>query len=599
MKPALIGDYALIGNLRTVALVSKTGSIDWFCPVKFDTSACFAALLGSEQNGQWLITPTEECESERFYLANTLVLETRFHGSAGSVSITDFMPLQGCSLIRIVRGLSGNLTMRMNCAPRFEYGLATPGIDAGKQVKFYHDDEQLLLSSDISLTDKHLENDQLSIKFNVAGGDQHWFVLSHHECDRPDRLAWAADTDAFAAQSQCVKWWEDWADKNSYDGRWGDVVMRSLITLKALTYQPSGAMVAAATTSLPEIPGGDANWDYRFCWLRDATLVLDVLLTCNYQSEATAWLDWLEDALRNHDGPLRTLYTIEGRIAGEEAILEQLPGYLNSRPVRVGNAASRQYQMDLRGELMDVLHVARNSGLKLQPGVWELQCRVLDHLEARWREPDAGFWEVRGPYRQLTLSKVMAWVAFDRSIQDARRFNLPAPIERWCQTRDEIRQQVLSHGVHSEHGYFTQQFDTEDLDASLLMIPLVGFLPATDRRMIKTVTAIEQQLCKNGFVYRYSGELNRCNVESTGNEGAFLLCSFWLADNYLLAGRHQDAEDLFERLLDLCNDVGLMAEQYDPVNRQFLGNFPQSLTHLGLINSARLIGSHSQAQRSG
>jgi GH15 family glucan-1,4-alpha-glucosidase len=576
-----IADYALLGNLRCAALVSRAGSIDWFCPDKFDAPACFAAILGRAEHGHWIIAPRDQQVTvQRHYQEDTLILETIFTTPSGKVKITDFMPLNvGCQIVRSIEGLTGKVAMFTRCVARFNYGevpasLIQPAVDT---ITFNHDGGRLSLNApDIPLT---ILNSGVSANFLVHKGERYSFVMAYANADSDLPVALEPDD----AIKECADWWHQWLAQCDYSGRWEPLVKRSLITLKALTYEPSGGMVAAPTTSLPEVPGGEANYDYRYCWLRDAAFALKVLLNAGFKSEAEAWLGWLLKAVNQHDEPLHALYTIEGTVAGNEHELHWLPGYLDSRPVRSGNAASRQYQLDIRGELMEVFHLARSNGLNLSAEIWQLQCEILADLSEHWREPDTGIWEFRTIKDHLTHSKVLAWVAYDRCIRDAERFGFPAPMEKWCSERDAIRQDVLEHGIHPDGGFFTQRYGSPDVDASLLMIPLVGFVAADDPRMLATISEIEKDLCEHGLVRRYrTGD--QANVE-----GLFLACCFWLADNYWLAGRKQDAEALFKRLLNLCNDVGLLAEEYDPQQQQFLGNFPQGLSHLALISTARLI----------
>lgn len=583
MPTTPIEDYGLVSNLRSAALVSRHGSIDWFCPPRFDSPACFAALLGEEDNGRWSISPSEVYKVHRRYRDDTQILETTFHCEAGELLLTDFMPVHGsCVLVRSLRCLRGSVRINMCCAPRFDYGRNYPVIDCGECFTFHHREQSLTLHS--SLRAQCHENQsahQVELNWTMEEGEEQWFALRHADAaSQSTTLA----LDPVEAESETALWWRNWMRRCNYEGPWRDAVIRSLITIKSLIYEPSGGMVAAPTTSLPEEPGGSANWDYRFCWLRDAALALDVLIGSNYMEEARSWRNWLQQATRRHGGPLRTLYTIDGGLAGEEQTLPWLCGYADSSPVRIGNAASRQYQIDLRGELMDVLHVARAAGMELQEGMWELQRNVLNHLADCWHEPDAGFWEIRGDYAQLTLSKVMAWVAFDRSIRDAERYGLSAPVEEWKALRENIRQTIMENCVHPEGGYFVERYGAAGVEAGLLLIPLVDFLPASDPVVTRTLKKIEEDLCDHGLVYRY-----RPGDSWYDREGAFLLCSFWLVDNYWLTDRKDEARALFDRLVSLGNDLGLFAEEFDPVNKRFLGNFPQTLTHLGLINSARLL----------
>lgn len=581
-----ISDYGLIGNLRCCALVAKSGSIDWFCPQKFDAPACFSALLGEHAQGFWQIAPrSAEVETKRQYAQDTLVLETRFVTPSGEVDVIDFMPVDcHCRIVRIVKGVSGTVTMRSECVPRFAYGQEAPSAEKRRAVIFSHEQGHAIMDSSLSLSPT--EDASTCTDFDISAGEQQHFILSFTKEDKIVRAPQAEE-----ALQECLQRWREWAAKNKYQGPWKEAVTRSLITMKALTYEPTGAMVAAPTTSLPEIPEGWANWDYRFCWIRDAALVLDIFLRRNYKDEAIAWRDWLTDVVIHPDTVLHTVYTVDGSVPPAEKELPQLPGYRGAKPVRIGNAARKQFQIDLRGELLDVFHLARRSGLDVTDEIWHLQRRLLEQLDDAWHRPDAGIWEFREDGLQLTHSKILAWVAYDRSIKDAEEFGLDAPLEHWKRLREEIHQDVLSKGVHPEHGYFTQTYGSCETDASLLLIPELGFLPADDPRMLATVEKIEKELCIDGFVFRYKTEEYR--------EGAFLPCSFWLANNYMLSGRCDEAKHLFEKILSVCNDVGLLAEEYDPNGKCLLGNFPQSFAHLELINSAELIGAHEHVYRSG
>ncbi len=581
-----IADYALIGNLRCGALVAKTGTIDWFCPPKFDAPACFAALLGAPENGQWLLTPASaQFSVSRRYLPDTLILETTFSVASGEARVLDFMPVDShCQIIRIVEGLSGSVDLVMKCVPRFEYGRQIPAVENRRTIVFNHEQGHLILDTDIALD---VESDACATgRFTVEADKRHFFVLTFSHEDTTARTP-PVDKEL----ETCTRWWRDWASRNNYRGRWPEAVSRSLIALKALTYEPTGGMVAAPTTSLPEIPGAWANWDYRYCWIRDAALVLDIFLRRNYHEEAVAWRDWLRDAASHPDSIMHTVYAVGGQLPPEERELPWLSGYNGAAPVRVGNAARSQFQIDLRGELLDVFHLARRSGLDSDDAMWALQLQLLEHLETSWQKPDAGIWEFREEGLQLTHSKVLAWVAYDRSIKDAEAFGLDGPVDHWKSLREKIRADILMNGLHPEGGYFTQTYGSDETDASLLQIPEFGFLPADDPRMLATVKKIEEDLVMDGFVYRYKTDGYR--------EGAFLPCTLWLANNYMLAGRRKDAETLFERVLSVCNDVGLLAEEYDPRSGYLLGNFPQSFTHLELINSAELIGAGEHVYRSG
>lgn len=580
-----IEDYALLSNLHCAALVARDGSIDWFSPDRFDDPACFSALLGDEQHGRWSIAPRDALvDIHRHYQQDTLVLETHFETAGGEVRILDAMPIDQCHIVRIVEGIGGKVNMQMICNPRFHFGKYVPDLHHtnAQEAVFQRHEQRLVLISDLHLT---CAEASVHMDFTIAAGEQHWFILSYTDADRP----WPSLPDPQQAIRNCAEWWRQWIAHCDYRGRWEDQVKRSLITLKAMIYSPTGGMVAAVSTSLPEVPGGSANYDYRFCWLRDAAFALAVLLNEGFRKEACHWRDWLLKVMELHDEPLHALYTVAAGIAPPEEELDWLPGYAESRPVRTGNAASTQYQLDVRGELMEILHLARSHGLDLSDDMWKLQCEIMSHLETRWREPDTGIWEFRTICDHLTHSKVLSWVAFDRCIKDAERFGFDAPLDKWRRLRDEIRTDVLAHGVNAEGGHFTQRYGSPEVDASLLMIPLVGFVPADDPRMLATIKVIERDLCEDGLVRRYR------TGDQANEEGLFLICCFWLADNYCLSGRQKDAEDLFVRVLNLSNDLGLLAEEYDPDTQRFWGNFPQGLSHLGLISTARLIAQNSEA----
>ena len=575
-----IEDYALIGDLRTAALVARDGSIDWFCPPRFDAPACFAALLGDQAHGFWRLAP--DCEvrqASRCYLTDTLILCSEWGTAGGRVRVLDFMPLgESVVILRLVEGLEGQVPMRMQLRPRFGYGKRA-GTARLRQDGLLIGEGQggLLLRGDVQAEPG--DAGECVALFEVTAGQRLALELVYSELEAP--LPPPAET-AWARLDGCRQWWREWVERCSYRGRWRDAVVRSLITLKALSHAPSGSMVAAPTTSLPERPGGEANWDYRFCWIRDAVLALDILLDSNYPDEAAAWQHWLHQVV-DRDGQLRVLYDVEGQAPPAERCLDWLPGYHQSQPVRVGNAARGQHQLDLYGQLLDLLHIFRRSGLSPSEQSWRRQCALLDHLTELWQEPDDGIWELRGRRRHYTHSKIYAWVAFDRSIRDAETFSLPAPLERWRIVRDEIHADICTRGVDPARGAFCQSYDDHRPDASLLMAPLLGFLPAEDVRIQATLTWIEERLLRDGLVWRFEAEQAQDDAE-----GAFLACSFWLVDNWLLVGRAAEARALFEKLLGLRNDLGLLAEQYQPGVGQ-LGNFPQALSHLALIKSAYLL----------
>ncbi len=597
-NPALrIEDYALIGNTITGALVGNNGSIDWFCAPRIDSAACFAALLGDRDNGHWQIAPATPAHTvRRRYRDDTLILETEFETPEGCARLTDFMVMNGrdseerCHLVRIVEGLRGTITMEMSLVIRFYYGSMIPWVRrVGEARLAIAGPDSLYLTATVPIQGR----DQTTVaRFPIAAGQREIFQIgyqpTHHTVyDPPDPLAALAHTQ---------EWWRTWAAQGRCEGPWRDVVMRSLITLKALTCRPTGGIAAALTTSLPEQLGGIRNWDYRYCWVRDATFTLWSMLTTGYTDEATAWREWLMRAVAGNPGDLQIVYGVAGeRWIGEREI-PWLRGYEGASPVRVGNAAADQFQIDVYGELMDSLHLARSVGLHPQAHVWDIQCAIMTFLESHWHLPDDGIWEVRGGRQHFTHSKVMAWVAFDRAVKDARRYGLKGPVARWERIRDTIHEDVCQHGFNAAKNSFTQYYGSEALDASLLMMALVGFLPATDPRVVGTVHAIETGLVEDGFVMRYRTQESHDGL--SGSEGVFLPCSFWLVDNLVLQGRRADAERLFARLVGLCNDVGLLSEEYDPVARRLVGNFPQAFTHVALVNSARnLMGDGPAARR--
>ena len=579
---APIEDYALIGNTRTAALVARDGSLDWLCLPRFDSAACFAALLGDERHGRWLIAPADDVRRvRRGYRKGTLVLDTELETDSGRVRVTDFMPIwEGRSdVIRLVEGLRGRVQMRTELRIRFGYGEVVPWVQAfeGGLVATAGPDS-LELRTSVPL---HGEDFTTQGEFEIGAGQTVAFTLSHFPSEQRPPFP----IDPYAACNGTVAWWQDWSVRSTYDGLYADQVERSLITLKALTYSPTGGIVAAPTTSLPEHLGGTRNWDYRFCWLRDATFTLYALLTAGYVEEARAWREWLLRAAAGRPQDLQIVYGIAGERRLTELELAWLPGYEGSAPVRVGNGACTQHQLDVYGEVFDALHLTRRAGLEPKRHAWELQQVLLDFLESAWGEPDNGIWEVRGPRRQFTHSKVMAWVAFDRAVKVVRRFALDGPHERWAKIRDQIHEEVCRRGYDGERRAFVQEYGGKALDGSLLMLPLVGFLAASDERVRGTVEAILQGLTVDGLVLRYSPDHE---VEGLPpGEGVFLPCSFWLVDNLAMTGRNGDARRLFERLLDLANDLGLVSEEYDPKSRRLLGNFPQAFTHVALINSAR------------
>jgi GH15 family glucan-1,4-alpha-glucosidase len=579
-----IEQYALIGDCHTAALVGSNGSIDWLCFPRFDSGACFAALLGGPEHGYWSLTPSGKVQAVvRRYRDGCMILESELQTAQGRVRIIDWMPISDrrWDLVRIVEGLSGTVEMRMELAVRFDYGSIIPWV---RRI-----DEALVMTAGPDTLELRAsvatmgENMKTVADFRIAAGQRETFRLHY----RPSQLAMLPPIDAEESLRETESHWRAWSARCLYQGRWHDAVLRSLLTLKALTYRPTGGIVAAPTTSLPERIGGVRNWDYRFCWLRDSTFTLNALLLAGYVEEATAWQDWLLRAVAGSPQDLQILYSVTGARRLEEIELPWLAGYEQSAPVRIGNAATTQFQLDVYGEVMDSLHLARVT--RLEPGehAWRVQIRLLEFLASHWSRPDEGLWEIRGPARHFTHSKVMAWVAFDRAIKDAEHGGLDGPIAAWREIRDTIHAEVCEKGFDAKLNAFVQSYESNDLDASLLLIPQVGFLPPDDSRVRGTIAAIESRLLLDGLVLRYSTQISVDALPP--GEGAFLPCSFWLADAYVLTGRRAEAEALFERLLALGNDVGLFAEEYDPRGRRMLGNFPQALTHMALVNTARLL----------
>jgi GH15 family glucan-1,4-alpha-glucosidase len=596
--PSRIEDYAMIGDCQTAALVARDGSIDWLCWPRFDSAACFAALLGSEDNGRWRIAPVDPQPTvRRRYRDGTLVLETEFETATGAVTIIDFMPVRESvsDLVRLVVGRRGRVAMEMDLALRFDYGASVPWVtrlpDGGKGVRAVAGPDMTVLRTPVPLQGVGLKT---CARFEVSAGESVPFVLTHSA----SHLDLPAPIDAAAALEKTTKFWKDWSGKSTAPGAWPEAVQRSLITLKALIYEPTGGMVAAPTTSLPEQIGSVRNWDYRFCWLRDATLTLLALMNAGYYDEASAWREWLVRAVAGSPDQAQIMYGLAGERRLTEMTLGWLKGYEGSAPVRIGNAAADQLQLDVYGEVMDALHQARKGGLAGYDAAWTVQRALVEHLEKIWSEPDEGLWEVRSGRRQFTYSKIMAWVALDRAIKGVEMFGLQGPVDRWRETRKRIHEDVCTHGFSSQLNSFVQDYGSSELDASLLLIPLIGFLPATDPRMLGTVAAIQRNLVSEGLVLRYSTHRVRDGLPP--GEGAFLACSFWLADNFALQQRWDEATEMFERLLALRNDVGLLAEEYDPRARRLLGNFPQAFSHVALVSTAYNLAARDKpaAQRS-
>ncbi|MTW21079.1 glycoside hydrolase family 15 protein [Allochromatium palmeri] len=577
-----IEDYALIGNTRGAALVGCDGSIDWLCLPRFDSAACFCALVGRPENGRWLIAPREEIRHHsRRYRDGTLVLETEIETASGRVRITDCMPhWEGRhDVVRVVQGLAGQVPMRMELIVRFDYGAVVPWVESieGGIVATAGPDS-LELRTQAPLTG---EDYRTLSEFDVGAGQTTAFVLTYFPSEQRSPLP----IDPLAACDMTTAWWRDWSRRSTYRGDYADAVERSLLTLKALTYSPTGGIIAAPTLGLPESWSGGRSFDFRYCWLRDATFTLYALLVSGYVDEARSWREWLLRVAAGRPRDLQILYGIAGERRVEENALDWLGGYQDIGPVLIGNAAHSQLQLDVYGEIFDALHVTNRAGVRSSEHVWALQRALLEFLETGWQEPDEGIWEIRGPRRPFTHSKVMAWVAFDRAVKAVRRFGLSGPAQRWARIRDQIHAEVLSRGVDRERNVFVQEYGGKALDASLLMLPLVGFLPPEDHRVRATMEAVERELTWDGFVMRYA---RGSDVDGIGiEEGAFLPCSFWLVDNLAMAGRREEARQLFKRLLEVRNDVGLLSEEYDPDRRRLMGNFPLAFTHVALINSAR------------
>jgi GH15 family glucan-1,4-alpha-glucosidase len=584
-----IEDYAVLGDLQTAALVGRDGSVDWLCLPRFDSPACFAALLDTPDAGRWRIAPVGagQCTRRR-YLGHSLILETEWETPDGVVRVIDFMPLrdEAPDIVRIVEGVSGRVHVRSELRLRFDYGNVVPWVkhhDGQLSAVAGPDCAWLRTTVPVEGHDRATWAD-----FSVGAGDTVPFVLTYQASHKP-----APDpVDAAQALSQTRSFWQEWIAECSYDEGWSDAVRSSLVILKGLTYKPSGGMVAAVTTSLPEEIGGVRNWDYRYCWLRDATLTLQALLGAGYIEEARAWREWLLRAVAGDPPDLKIMYGIHGERRLPEYELPWLRGYEGSRPVRVGNGAADQFQLDVWGTVLDGLNLAREAGLAASDDAWELQTSLMNHLEGHWSEPDRGLWEVRGPEQRFVHSQVMAWAGADRMVRACERYGMPGPVDRWRAVRADIHRAVCAEGYNADKGTFTQYFGGDGLDASLLLIPRVGFLPWDDPRVRGTVDAVQRELCDDGFVLRYRTEEGADGLP--GTEGAFIACSFWLVDALEGLGRRDEAVSLFERLLALRNDVGLLAEEYDPRARRQLGNVPQAFSHLALVTTAQQL-SHGQA----
>ncbi len=576
-------DYAMIGDRVTAAIVGRNGSIDWLCLPRFDGGACFAALLGDPSHGRWLIAPAEPAPpAKRSYQGDTMVLETLFETPSGSVAVIDFMVAKAASptLVRLVQGRAGKVEMKTDLALRFDYGISVPWVtrlpdDSGFCAIAGPD--MVVVRSEVELRGE----DMRSVgEFTLAAGETVAFVLSHG----PSHLKAPPPVDPHKALADCIAYWDEFIGRCQYHGPYRAAVHRSLMVLQSLSYAPTGGIVAAVTTSLPEQLGGGRNWDYRYCWLRDASLTLFALMNAGYTEEAASWRDWLQRSIAGSADQIQIMYGLHGERSLDERILAWLPGYEQSAPVRIGNAASTQVQLDVYGEVLDCLHQARRHGLKAAPHGWSLQTNITEHLADIWDQPDEGMWEIRGGAQHFTLSKIMAWVAVDRMIQDAADYDMEGPIDKWRALRETIRETVLREGYDSERNTFVQCFGSKELDAGLLLIPSTGFLPASDPRVAGTIKAIEEDLLQDGFVLRYRTQSNVDGLPP--GEGAFLACTFWLVDAYVGQGRVDEARALFERLLGYCNDVNLLSEEYDVSRKRLVGNFPQAFSHVALVASA-------------
>ena len=590
-----IEDYAIIGDTHTAALVGLDGSIDWLCLPRFDSPACFAGLLGDDENGCWRIAPKGgAARTTRAYRDGTLILETTFVTDSGTATLIDFMPLdedvQRVDVVRIVRGDAGSVVFEMDLVLRFSYGSAVPWVRrAERGISAIAGPDAVELRTPVTVEGKDFHT---VAEFRVQAGEQVPFTLTW----RPSQMAALDDVDPQVDLKETEAAWMAWLEKSTNKGPYKKQVDRSLTVLKALTYGPTGGIVAAPTTSLPEQLGGVRNWDYRFCWLRDATLTLYALLSSGFTEEACAWRDWLLRSCAGQASQMQVIYGIGGERLLPESTLPWLSGYEKSAPVRVGNAAHTQIQLDIFGEIMDALYSAGRSGLPAETEAWALQRGMIEYMEKSWDQPDEGMWEIRGPAQQFTHSKVMAWVALDRAVRGAEEMGLDGPLDRWRALRQQIHAEVCEKGFDRQRNTFVQAFGSKHMDASLLMIPQVGFLKPDDPRVAGTIAAIEKDLLVDGFLMRYDTD-GKVDGLPPG-EGAFLACTFWYADALHLVGRDDDAHRVFDRLLTVCNDVGLLAEEYDPVAKRQLGNFPQAFSHVGLVNTAHNLGqNHGPAKQ--
>ncbi|WP_125776197.1 glycoside hydrolase family 15 protein [Antribacter gilvus] len=588
-----IEDYGVVGDLHTAALVGRDGSIDWMCLPRFDSPACFARLLGDEDNGSWRLAPESGglCTTRR-YRPDTLILETEWETAEGRVRVIDLMPPRGeaADVVRVVEGVSGRVPVVMDLRLRFDYGSVTPWVTfRGGEVRAIAGPDAVVLHTPVEVS-RH--DGVLQARFEVAAGERVPFVMTYY----PSHLSVPRPVHAEHALRDTADFWRSWISQIRYDGRWQDAVRRSLITLKALTYVPTGGIAAAATTSLPEELGGSRNWDYRFCWLRDAAFTLQSLLGTGFVDEAKAWREWLLRAVAGDPSDLQIMYGLDGRRRIPELTVDWLTGYEDSGPVRVGNAAAGQLQLDVWGEVLDCLHVGRGAGLASTDDAWQLQRALLNFLEGHWADLDNGLWEVRGPRRAFVHSRVMAWAGVDRAVRAVEEHGLPGPVDEWRALRARIHADVCTNGYDSRRGTFTQFYGSTGLDAALLLIPRVGFLPWDDERVVGTVDAVQRELSEDGFLLRYHTHADNRVDGLPGAEGAFLACSFWLADALHGVGRRAEAFELFERLLALRNDLGLLSEEYDVRSGRHLGNTPQAFSHVGLVNSARHLSETYDAQ---
>ncbi len=585
-----IADYAVIGDMGSCALVSRGGSVDWLCLPRFDSPSCFTAILGTPEHGRWLIGPTGTARTTRRYLGDSFVLETLHETDSGIVRVIDAMPTDDgrADIVRIVEGVSGTVRMEHEWVVRFGYGKVKPWVSRGHGPAGDKDpiisavagpDMLVLRGSRLPTASDGRHRDE----FDVAEGD----LLTFSTTWRPSHLPTRSPLDSELVVEASLEQWQEWSDRCGYDGPYRDAVIRSLLVLRLLTHAATGGIVAAPTTSLPEDFGGERNWDYRFCWLRDASLTLEALLGSGYLHETELWRQWLIRAVAGDPEDLQIMYAVDGGRELPERVLDHLPGYAGSTPVRVGNDAVNQLQTDVLGEVMIALALARSLGLEESQQSWRIQCALVDELATRWQQPDNGLWEIRGPLRHFTHSRVMVWAAFDRAISGVENHGLHGSVERWRVLRDEVRDEILSKGFNTERNTFTQHYDTTEVDASLLLIPICGFLPPDDPRVLGTIEAVEQDLMQDGFLLRYRTESGVDGL--SGDEHPFLACSFWLVQAYAAAGMQDKGHELMQRLVALVNDVGLLAEEYDPKNERMVGNFPQAFSHLTLIGAAHAL----------